>query len=300
MSEPVIAMIFDFDDTLAPDSISHLLRRELRFTDEQVKAFWDETTALVTDGWDPPIAYLSQLLDLVRHRRLSLTKAKLRSIGAELKPFDGLPELFPQLRDMVNRKKEFVDAGVRFQFYVISGGLEEVIRGNPIRDEMAGIFGCTFRHDKETDEPTEIRSAISFTEKTRFLFGIHKGFSERELRATPYVVNDAMKNERPTDRPIPLDQMIYLGDGPSDIPCFSVVKEGEGNAIGIRKPRGDEGKISKGFEMARGERTTQGPYKADYRPGTDMREAIEDSILDIAYKIVVRRRERRVEGPSFD
>ncbi len=203
--------------------------------------------------------------------------------------------MFNELRQFVEDNEEFKDAGLKLEFYVISGGLEEVIRGNQIATHMTATFGCTFEHDDPEGKPSAIKSAISFTEKTRFLFGIHKGFSERELRRTPYVVNDAMEPEK---RRIPLSSMIYIGDGPSDIPCFSVVKDKKGNAIGIRRPKKRKKDISKAYEMARGQRITQGPYKADYRPGSEMRDAIGDSILAAAYKIVAKRREARVGSPQ--
>jgi hypothetical protein len=99
------------------------------------------------------------------------------------------------------------------------------------------------------------------------------------LLQAAYVVNDSMEPEK---RRIPLSSMIYIGDGPSDIPCFSVVRDKKGNAIGTRRPKKRKKDISKAYEMARGQRITQGPYKADYRPGSEMRDAIEDSILAAA------------------
>ena len=107
-------------------------------------------------------------------------------------------------------------------------------------------------------------------------------------------MNDALKEE---EKRVPLDHMIYIGDGPSDIPCFSVVNNGRGDTIGIRRQRAQKGEISKGYEMARGERMTQGPYKADYGEGAEMRDAIEDAILDIGHDILRQRKERRIGSP---
>lgn len=293
MAEPVVVVIFDFDGTLAPDSTTYLLKKVANFSYEDLNTFWANITKMVEGGWDPPLAIMNKILQLVKTSEMALTKGRLRELGYELNPFKGLPEMFDELKEMVKGNPQFSDAGITLEFYVISGGLEEVIRGNAIAEHMTGIFGCTFEHDDKTGKPIAIKSAVSFTEKTRFLFGIHKGFSERELRTTPYVVNDAIEQEK---RKVPLRNMIYIGDGPSDIPCLSVVKDGGGNTIGIRKS-GRKGEISKGYEMARGERITQGPYKADYSKGSEMRVAIEDSILDIAYDIVVKRKERRIVGP---
>ena len=288
MDEPVIAIIFDFDGTLAPDSITYLLKE----SNIDADAFWKHITKMVERGWDPPIASMTRILELVGDGSVDLTTSRMRELGWKLKPFYGLPGMFDQLQQMVKNKHEFSDAGIELEFYVISGGLEEIIRGSPIAKHVTGIFGCTFEHDDETNQPVAIKSAISFTEKTRFLFGIHKGFSESELRTKPYLVNDALKEKR-----VPLDHMIYIGDGPSDIPCFSVVKNGRGDTIGIRRLKRKEGEISKGYEMARGQRITQGPYKADYSEGSEMRDAIEDAILDIGHDILRQRKERRIGSP---
>lgn len=287
MAEPVIAIIFDFDGTLAPDSTTYLLKE----SNIDADAFWKHITKMVEGGWDPPIASMTRILKLVGDGTLDLTTNRMCELGGKLKLFWGLPEIFDCLQQMVRNNREFQDAGIKLEFYVISGGLEEIIRGSPIAEHMTGIFGCTFEHDDETNQPVAIKSAISFTEKTRFLFGIHKGFSESELRTKPYLVNDALKEKR-----VPLDHMIYIGDGPSDIPCFSVVKNGRGDTIGIRRKR-KGGEISKGYEMARGKRMTQGPYKADYREGTEMRDAIEEAILDIGRDILRQRKERRIGSP---
>ena len=78
---------------------------------------------------------------------------------------------------------------------------------------------------------------------------------------------------------IPLHNMIYIGDGPSDIPCFSMITAASGDGIGVAE------KPTRGYELAKGKRTTTGPYSPDYRRGSDMRGALESAILDKAYGI---------------
>lgn len=287
MVKPVIAIIFDFDGTLSPDSTTYLLKE----SNIDADAFWKHITKMVEGGWDPPIASMTRILKLVGDGTLDLTTNRMCELGGKLKPFYGLPEIFDLLKQEVRDNSEFQDAGIKLEFYVISGGLEEIIRGSPIAKHLTGIFGCTFEHDDKTNQPVAIKSAISFAEKTRFLFGINKGFSENELRTNPYLVNDAME---PEERRVPFSHMIYIGDGPSDIPCLSAVNNGGGNTIGIRRRRKRKWEISKGYEMAKGKRIKQGPYKADYRENTEMWEGIVDSILDIGYKILVERKERRI------
>jgi hypothetical protein len=138
-----IALIFDFDDTLTDDSTTGLLR-QYGVDDAD---FWTSRFApLVEDGWDPAPAYLKLLLDLVGDdaplRRLS--NAGLRQFGATLKFYPGLPGLFNDLRNQV---KAHTVSNPSVEFYVISGGLEEVILGSSIAKHFIAVRGCRFSHD---------------------------------------------------------------------------------------------------------------------------------------------------------
>ena len=79
--------------------------------------------------------------------------------------------------------------------------------------------------------------------------------------------------------------MIYVGDGPSDVPCFSLITRMGGRGIGVYK----EGAIGKGLKLAKGNRITAGPYSANYAKGSDLREYMQRVILDIGYNIAYKR-----------
>jgi hypothetical protein len=150
---------------------------------------------------------------------------------------------------------------------------------------MTDIYGCTFDEDPETQLICAPKAVVTFTEKTKFIFAINKGVTGTELRREPYRVNDVIKED---NRAIPFRNMIYVGDGPSDIPCFSLVQEygsnggaRTGHAIGVYK-RG----VKRGYELAQGKRITAGPYSCDYSLGSDLRQFIETSVKEIAFEIV--------------
>ena len=114
------------------------------------------------------------------------------------------------------------------------------------------------------------KSVVSFTEKTKYLFAINKGIQKNDLRGHPGLVN----SYRPLNsRPIPLDRMIYVGDGPTDIPCFSVVIRGGGQTIGIR--RDDQRRDPLDY------RPRWGPYSLDWSQRSDLVSAIKDRMEDI-------------------
>jgi phosphoglycolate phosphatase-like HAD superfamily hydrolase len=289
MNESVIGIIFDFDETLGPDTISFFLSSQ----NISPTSFWKEVAALVKDSWDPPLAYMHVLLEYSREGKLDLSQKTLQKAGRELPLFPGLPKACTELKEFVRDEPRLKAAGVKIELYIISGGLEEVIRGSKVSEAMDGIFGSNFAYEKGSVQPIAIKSAVSFTEKTRYLFGINKGISVKEIRTNPYRINDALPKKA---RRIPFERMIYIGDGPSDIPSFSTITQYDGAGIGVSAPTKT---FKKGYELARGKRITVGPYTADYRKGTDMRKVLEETILRIGLEIGLDKKRHVVKAPSL-
>ncbi|EKD86582.1 MAG: hypothetical protein ACD_37C00228G0004, partial [uncultured bacterium] len=223
--------------------------------------------------------------------KLDISKKALSKTGKGLKIFPGLPGAFSELRNFVRTNPDLKRARVNLEFYIISGGFEEMIHATKIADEMDGIFGCNFAYDK-SGEAIGIKSAISFTEKTRYVHAIRKGVDAKEIRTNPYVINDAISIDQ---QRIPFSNMIYIGDGPSDIPCLSAVSSGGGTGIGVSAPYGT---FKKGYELARGKRITVGPYTANYKKGSDMRKVLEETILRIGLEIETAHRKNIIHAPG--
>lgn len=219
-----IAVVFDFDDTLVPDSTTSLLAS--RGIDAE--KFWKNLVPpLVSDGYDAPLAYLRLILDLVgRDMPLGMLRNQdLREFGASLddRYFPGLPEMFEDLRNLV---QEFRDVSI--EFYIVSGGLQEVIAGSKIVcDHFDGFYGCQLG-EAEDGLVRYVKRCVTFTEKTRYLFEINKGVRVEDSRKNPHLVNNKVNSRR-----IPFKHMIYVGDGLTDIPCFSLVRNGGGRTFGI-------------------------------------------------------------------
>ena len=289
MNEAVIAVIFDFDGTLGPDTIASLLESNKI----SPKLFWTEVDKRVEDGWDPPLAYMQLLWDFSKEGKIDVSAKALRAIGKKLILYPGLPKAITELKDYVKKEPELRDARVSLEFYIISGGIEEIVLGSKIANFMDGIFGSNFVYDSTGKNPIGIKSAISFTEKTRFLYGINKGVSVRDLRTNPYKINDATAHE---NYRIPFPQMIYIGDGPSDIPCLSAISQFGGTGIGVSSPVNS---FRKGYELARGKRITVGPYTANYQKGSDMRKVLQETILRIGLEIAINKKKHLVKAPGM-
>jgi phosphoserine phosphatase len=226
----VIALIFDFDDTLTDDSTTKLLQSHGVDPGE----FWNtRVRTRVQGGWDPALAYLDLLLEraTLGGPLAGLTNKKLADFGASLEFYEGIPQLFKDLKKIVAKH---TTSNPSIEFYIISGGPQEIIKGTRIAKYFSGIWGCTF--EEVGGRVAKIKNVISFTEKTKYLFLINKGLGE-EAQTNAYVVNQYMAEET---RRIPWENMIYVGDGLTDIPCFSLVKKSRGKAFGVFDPKKED------------------------------------------------------------
>jgi phosphoglycolate phosphatase-like HAD superfamily hydrolase len=216
----VLAVIFDCDDTLTDDTTSALLAA----SDKDPKEFWGEgkqVDRLVREeGWEPTNAWLHVLLKYAAKDQLKYqTNAKLRAFGKTLRPYPGLQNLFKDL------KKITVGSSCEIEFYIISGGIEDIVRGFASREEFKDVFravwGSRVAPETSGGPIRYIARAITFTEKTRYIYAINKLADISEFEKNPARVNDYVPER---NRRIPFANMIYVGDGLSDIPCFSIIE----------------------------------------------------------------------------
>ncbi len=275
MPQNVVAIVFDFDDTLTDDSTTKLL--EAHGVD--ASDFWQNQMKKRTDeGWDAPLAYLTWILENVGEgKRFGIaTNEKLRQFGEKLEFYSGLPELFADLQAIA---ATYPLTRPAVEFYIVSGGLEEIIRGSKIAQHFHGIWGCNFA--EEGGCIRHIKNVITFTEKTKALFAINKGITDREIRKNPYAVNEF---KAPEDRRVPFRNMIYLGDGLTDVPCFSLLDKMGGKAFGVFDPR-KSGSPKKAWEkLVAPKRVTSAHsprFGKDDDLGSLLRAAVSAICLDI-------------------
>jgi hypothetical protein len=246
-TQNIIACIWDFDKTLIPDYMQSPLFR--RYGVDEA-SFWTETNALVENyrrrGYtlSGEISYLNHLLTYVLAGRMSgLNNDILFKCGSEILFYPGVPEFFATSKAWVADKPDYRRHDIRLEHYVVSTGLAKMIHGSAIARHVDGIWGCEFIENplqpgflqqKELEltaeaEIAQIGTVIDNTTKTRALFEINKGTNKN-----PAIdVNSKIAAE---DRRIPFQNMIYVADGPSDVPSFSVVKGNGGRAYGVYNP----------------------------------------------------------------
>jgi len=307
-NQNVIAVIWDFDKTLSP----HYMQSPLFHAygvDEG--AFWGEVSLLPAYYGRGGIrvqrdtCYLGHLLSYVRHGRFpGLSNARLRELGAEIEFYPGVVELFERLGGVV-REGAFADLDLRVEHYVVSTGLAELIRGSKIAPLLAGIWASEFIETpagpgddlRGTPKPGEISQIAGFldhTTKTRALFEINKGIN----RQSGVSVNDSIPEE---ERRVPFKNMIYVADGPSDVPSFSVVGKSGGLAYAVYDPASAEQFAQAVALLETGRVDGHGP--ADYRAGTGTDMWLRLHVRQIAERILRERKgtfARKVgPGPTF-
>lgn len=272
-----IAIVCDYDQTLSPN----YMQDEVLFPHVGIDGakFWSRCQAMVREqGFDSELAYMKTLLDYLELDRP--TNKELQKLGEKLNFFPGLPGMFDELKTQVldNRHEAM---GIHVEHYIISSGLKALIDGSRIAPHVRAIFGCEYAEDGE-GRITFPKRVISHTQKTQFLFRINKGLLDMAQD-----VNDHMASEL---RPVPFEHMIYIGDGPTDVPCFTVVRQHGGQAIAVYNPN-DQSRSSfrKCYQLSSQADRVRHIAPADYRPGSHLRLLLEEMIRGVADRILNKR-----------
>jgi hypothetical protein len=280
MSTPqnTIAIVYDYDQTLSPS----YMQDEVVFPAFGIDGtkFWTRCSELVRDhGYDNELAYMKVLLDTLGMDRPK--NSELKKLGAKLNFCKGLPEMFEQFHNGL-LKAEHQAHGVSVEHYIISSGLKVLLDGSRLQPYVRAIFGCEF-DEGDNGRITFPRRVISHTQKTQFLFRINKGLLDMSRD-----VNDHME---PDIRPIPFPNMIYVGDGPTDVPCFTVMKRNGGQAIAVYNPDDPQrAGFRKSYQLSTHADRVRHIAPSDYRPNTHLRMLLEQMVEEIADRIVEQRK----------
>ncbi|MDQ8200960.1 HAD family hydrolase [Pelagicoccus enzymogenes] len=245
-----IAIVWDFDKTLIPGYMQQPIFEKFEI-DEPL--FWEEVNTMAERykqrGYtvSGESVYLNHILTYARAGKMpGLNNKMLRQLGKEIVFYEGLPHFFEELRELTRSRPEYIRHDIQLEHYIVTTGLAEMVRGSAIAPYVDGIWGSEFienplqpgyldQDDLEIESEdiiSQIGTMIDNTTKTRALFEINKGANKNET----IDVNAKMAAE---DRRIPFQNMIYIADGPSDVPSFSVIRKFGGKAYAVYKPGND-------------------------------------------------------------
>ena len=295
MKQNIIAIIFDYDITLSPE-----FQQQVLFDDWSIEAedFWREAGENIKNGYDMEHAYLKTLIDYgKRDEKYALDNAKLYEFGKKVKFYEGLSRkdgkssIFDNLEAVLERD-EFKEHNIKLEFYCISGGIVEMIDGaleaHNLRDYFKEIFACSLDTD-ESGKLSYIKETVGHTIKTQKLYMTSKGVLP-SLGREATEVNEVTKEYR-----IPFTQMIFLGDGQTDIPAFSLINKMGGRSIAVyREEKKSDGSIdeeatlknyAKGYELAVASKRAEQLLPADYSSGKPLKMALLGYVEKIANEI---------------
>jgi len=298
-TQTVIALVWDFDRTLIPGNMQDPI---FDYYGVEGDAFWREVEGLVEyyarQGVriQRDIAYLGHLLTYVREGIFDgLTNERLRELGGMLTAAPGMPDFLDETRRHVAGIPEFATEGIAVEHYIVSTGILPMIEGSVFAGKVDGIWANTLIETPALPgylDQLPVASApapvshlgytIDNTAKTRALFEINKG-----VNRNPDIDVNARIGEE--ERRVPLRHMIYIADGPSDVPCFSILNHNGGKTLGVYTldPVDNHRRVKQLQEQGR----IQGMAEADYRPGKAAYLWLMDSIEQIGHEIVEARRQ---------
>lgn len=222
MRKPIVALVYDFDGTLSPGNMQEF--GFIQAIESTAPTFWRKSDEIAI-GQDASniLAYMKLMFDEARKKGIPLRRRDFRRFGSKVELFPGVLQWF----DLVNAYGR--SKGVKVEHYINSSGLAEMIEGTPIAKEFKRIFACSFLYNDQ-GEAEWPGVAVDYTAKTQFLFKINKGIlSIRDNK----LVNESQDENK---KRIPWSNMLYFGDGDTDVPCMKIVKMFGGHAIAVYNP----------------------------------------------------------------
>lgn len=260
MSKPIVAIMYDFDKTLCTRDM-----QEYTFIPSlgiQPDDFWSGTGEIASkEQMDSVLTYMYCMITESQQSGKPFTREDLVECGKHIEYLPGVEEWF----ERVNRYGE--EAGVRVEHYVLSSGLKEIIEGSSIAKFFKKIFASEFLYDSQTGNPIWAKMAVNYTNKTQFVYRINKGVLDISNNV------DVNASRPDDDRRVYFNNMIYIGDGLTDVPCMKLVKQSGGHSIALYQ-NGQKDKVQPLLIHER----VDWIFEADYRKGQALDQAMHDLI----------------------
>lgn len=263
MSKPIVAIMYDFDKTLCTRDM-----QEYTFIPGlgmQPDDFWKGTGEIASKHqMDSVLTYMYCMITKSQQIGKPFTREDLVECGKHIEYLPGVQEWF----ERVNQYGE--EAGVRVEHYVLSSGLKEIIEGSSIAKFFKKIFASEFLYDQKTGKPIWAKMAVNYTNKTQFVYRINKGVLDISNNV------DVNASRPDDDRRVYFNNMIYIGDGLTDVPCMKLVKQSGGHSIALYQ-NGQKDKVQPLLKHER----VDWIFEADYRAGKALDKAMHDLIAKL-------------------
>ena len=266
MSKPIVALMYDFDKTLCTKDM-----QEYGFIPAlgmSAAQFWGEVDALTNaQEMDSILAYMYRMVEKAGERDIPITRETFRRLGEDVEYFEGVTSWF----ERINAYGE--EVGAQIEHYIVSSGVKEIIEGTQIAKHFKKIYACEFMYD-EQEKIKWPKFAVNYTAKTQFLFRINKGVLRVDSQS-----NSKLNQYTPEqERRVPFHNMIYIGDGLTDVPCMKLVKTNGGQSIAVYDDSA-RGRMAAASLLKAGRVNYVAP--ADYREGSDVDRIVKAIIRKV-------------------
>ncbi len=223
-----LAIIYDFDGTLTPQPMQEYTVLPKIGMDAQ--QFWREVeTESIKEQADPILTYLRLLVEKIEQARQHLSPDDLCNMASQIEYFPGVDHWFEGINKYLLDK---AGANINIEHYIISAGLKEILEGTSIRQYFTRIYASEYFFDHH-NVATFPKVVINDTTKTQYLYRINKGCLD---------ISDNINEYMPeSNRRIPFGNMLYIGDGLTDVPCMTVTKKEGGFAIAVHDQDNQKG-----------------------------------------------------------
>ena len=271
MSKPIVAIMYDFDKTLSTtDMQNYGFIPMVGLTPDQ---FWGATGEFSEKtGCERILSYMYMMIIKAREAGIKLTREVLRECGKNIKYHPGVTTWFQRINDYGAQK------GVKVEHYLVSSGTKEILEGCSIYDKFTKVYGCEFYY--ENGVPVWPKFAINYTQKTQFFFRIAKGVVDLNDDDS---VNEKVKGSLR----IPYTNIVYIGDGMTDVACMTLVNKNRGYSIGVYTDANRES-----VEQIRNDKRCRFIVKADYSQDKDMEKVLKLIIDDVVNRETLAYKEK--------
>lgn len=215
-----VAFLYDFDKTLCTKDM-----QEYEFIPSlgmSADEFWGSVNVFSkSQKMDSILAYMYCMLSGAKKKNITVTRDLLVKQGGSVELFKGVETWFDRINAYGQKR------GLNIEHYVISSGLKEIIEGTPIADKFTKIFASEFLYDDNTEEAIWVKMAVNYTNKTQFVYRINKGVLDISNHL------DLNRSTPDAERRIRFPNMVYFGDGLTDVPCMKLVRSSGGTSVAL-------------------------------------------------------------------
>jgi hypothetical protein len=265
--------VYDFDGTLSPQPMQEYT--VLPKIGIEPAEFW----AMVNDEArktesDQMLVYMRHIIEQLERVKVDVKREDFAAMAGAIEYFPGVPTWFGRINAYVKRRSR---GQVKLLHYLISAGQKEILDGVSIRKHFKRIYASEY-HFNHHGVATFPKFLVTDTQKTQFLFRINKGIED---------VTESINEHMPEgERPIPFQNIIYVGDGMTDVPSMALTTKSGGHAVAVYNPRGERGRATcvKLLDAGRVDFVSEADYRAGSKLSKRVQLLLDAIIADIAYR----------------